>query len=32
MLTRHDVWLGGNDPRLIQHGETWHFERLEKDS
>ena len=27
MLTRHDVWLGGEDRRLLRHGEAWHFDR-----
>jgi len=27
MLTRHDVWIGDSDNRILQHGEAWHFRR-----
>ncbi len=27
MLTRHDVWLGTADRKILQHGEAWVFRR-----
>ncbi|MCX8035654.1 MAG: hypothetical protein N3D11_01110 [Candidatus Sumerlaeia bacterium] len=29
MLTRHDVWLGGAERKILQHGEAWVFRRAQ---
>ena len=32
MLTRHDVWIGSPQEKILPRGEAWHFSRLARGS